>query len=200
MLRYYTVFNAEQTEGCRLPADASDKIVEFAFSPIEACESVYANMPNRPQLEHGATKAVTCGQHFEAYYTAGSDTVVMPRREAFDSPEFYYSVLFHELTHSTGARHRLNRPTLNQAVKFGDTNYSKEEIVAEIGASFLAGHTGIEQVTFANSAAYLAGWIRALKGDPKLVIVAAAAAQKAADYILNRQAETAQESVCALAA
>jgi antirestriction protein ArdC len=69
-----------------------------------------------------------------------------------------------------------------------------------MGAAFLAGHTGIEQVTLANSAAYLAGWIRALKGDPKLVIVAAAAAQKAADYILNRQAETAQESVCALAA
>jgi antirestriction protein ArdC len=85
----------------------------------------------------------------------------MPRREAFDSPEFYYSVLFHELTHSSGAVHRLNRPTLNQAVKFGDTNYSKEELVAEIGASFLAGHTGIEQVTLPNSAAYLAGWIKA---------------------------------------
>jgi antirestriction protein ArdC len=86
------------------------------------------------------------------------------------------------------------------AVKFGDTNYSKEVIVAEMGASFLAGHTGIEQVTLSNSAAYLDGWIRALKGDAKLVIVAAAAAQKATDYILNRQTETAQETACALAA
>jgi antirestriction protein ArdC len=117
MLRYYTVFNAEQTEGCRLPTDASNKIVKSSFNPIEACEAVYANMSKRPQLEHGATQTITRGQRFEAYYTAGSDTVVMPRREAFDSPEFYYSVLFHELTHSTGAVHRLNRPTLNQAMK-----------------------------------------------------------------------------------
>jgi antirestriction protein ArdC len=92
------------------------------------------------------------------------------------------------------------RLPLNQAVKFGDTNYSKEEIVAEMGASFLVGHTGIEQVTLTNNAAYLAGWIKALKGDAKLVIVAAAAAQKATDYVLNRQAETAQETAIALAA
>ena len=200
MLRYYTVFNAEQTEGCRLPADASTDGDGASFNPIEACEAVYADMPKRPSLEHGATMAITRGHRFEAYYTAGRDAVVMPRREAFDSPEFYYSVLFHELTHSSGAVHRLNRPTLNQAVKFGDTNYSKEELVAEMGAAFLAGHTGIEQVTLNNSAAYLAGWIRALKGDAKLVIVAAAAAQKAFDYILNRPAEIAQQSACALAA
>jgi antirestriction protein ArdC len=200
MLRYYTVFNAEQTEGCRLPADAKSEGDGAPFNPIEACEAVYENMPGRPRLEHGATTAITRGHRFEAYYTAGSDTVVMPRREAFDSPEFYYSVLFHELTHSTGAAQRLNRPTLNQAVKFGDTNYSKEEIVAEMGASFLAGHTGFEQVTLTNNAAYLANWIGALKGDAKLVIVAAAAAQKASDYILNRQAETALETACALAA
>jgi len=104
------------------------------------------------------------------------------------------------LTHRTGPVQRINRPTLNQAEKFGDTNYSKEEIVAEMGASFLAGHTGIEQVTLGNNAAYLAGWIKALKGDAKLVIVAAAAAQKAVDHILNRQSETAQQSECALAA
>jgi antirestriction protein ArdC len=104
------------------------------------------------------------------------------------------------LTHSTGAVHRLNRPTLNQAVKFGDTNYSKEELVAEMGAAFLAGHAGIEQVTLTNNAAYLASWIRTLKGDARLVIQAAAAAQKAVDFILNRQPEIAQDGAYALAA
>ncbi|HEV3116463.1 MAG TPA: zincin-like metallopeptidase domain-containing protein, partial [Gemmataceae bacterium] len=95
---------------------------------------------------------------------------------------------------------RLNRPTLNQAVNFGDTNYFKEELVAGMGAAFLAGHTGIEQVTLSNNAAYLASWIKTLKGDARLVIQAGAAAQKAVDYILNRQAETAQDGGCALAA
>jgi hypothetical protein len=65
----------------------------------------------------------------------------MPRREAFDSPEFYYSVLFHELTHSTGSGSRLSRETLTQALHFGDTNYSREELVAEMGASFLSAYT-----------------------------------------------------------
>ena len=192
MLRYYTVFNAEQTEGCRLPADASPSDTP-SFRPIEACEVVYTNMPNRPKLEHGATTAITRGRRLEAYYSASADAVVMPRREAFDSPEFYYSVLFHELTHSSGAVHRLNRPTLNQALRFGDTNYSKEELVAEMGAAFLAGHTGIEQVTLTTSAAYLASWVKALKGDARLAIQAGAAAQKAVDYILNRKPETDSE-------
>ncbi len=187
MLRYYNIFNAGQTEGCRLPADAKPDGEGETFDPIEACEAIYATMPDKPNLYHGATPSILHGRKLEAYYSPGTDRVVMPRREAFDSPAFYYSVLFHELTHSTGAVHRLNRPTLNQALHFGDTNYSKEELVAEMGASFLSGHTGIAQVTLQNSAAYLANWIGALKGDPKLVIVAAASAQKAVDYILNRK-------------
>jgi antirestriction protein ArdC len=90
------------------------------------------------------------------------------------------------LTHSTGHASRLKRETLTQAVKFGDTNYSKEELVAEMGAAFLAGLTGIDLVTIPNNAAYLNSWIRRLKGEPRLVISAAAQAQKAVDYILNR--------------
>jgi antirestriction protein ArdC len=71
MLRYYTVFNAEQTEGCRLPAGTKDGgMPEPSFDPIEACEAVYANMPSRPRLEQGATTAITRGHRFEAYYTA----------------------------------------------------------------------------------------------------------------------------------
>ncbi len=93
------------------------------------------------------------------------------------------------MTHSTGAVHRLNRPSLNQALRFGDTNYSKEELTAEMGAAFLAGHTGIEQVTLATSAAYLDSWVKALKGDARLAIQAGVAAQKAVDFILNRKHE-----------
>ena len=64
-----------------------------ASIPSKPAKPFTPNMPNRPSLEHGATMAITRGHRFEAYYTAGTDTVVMPRREAFDSPEFYYSVL-----------------------------------------------------------------------------------------------------------
>jgi antirestriction protein ArdC len=130
-LRYYNVSNADQTEGCRLPSDPVVEGEGKPFNPIAACEAVYANMPNRPELYHGATESILRGRRLEAYYSPSLDRVVMPRREAFDSPEFYYSVLFHELTHSTGSKSRLNRETLTQALHFGDTNYSREELVAE---------------------------------------------------------------------
>jgi antirestriction protein ArdC len=99
------------------------------------------------------------------------------------------------MTHSTGAKHRLDRATLKDAVVFGDSNYSKEELVAEMGAAFLCGNCGLEQALFmSNNASYLASWIKALKGDPKLVITAASAAQKAVDFILNRGAEENSEA------
>jgi antirestriction protein ArdC len=111
------------------------------------------------------------------------DTVNMPKPKLFDGPEEYYSTLFHELTHSTGHARRLNRQTLTDLCPFGSTNYSKEELVAEMGAAFLCGVSGIENLTVDNSAAYVASWLRVLRNDKHLVILAAAQAQRAADFI-----------------
>jgi antirestriction protein ArdC len=183
VLRYYTVFNVEQTEGCDLTLPEAPRLAEH--ERIERCAQVYSNYPVKPELRHDSTS-----RQFQAYYSKSDDYVNVPAIAAFDNPEHYYSVLFHELTHSTGHVKRLNRETLKDALHFGDTNYSKEELVAEMGAAFLAELTGIEQVTIENSAAYLNAWIRRLKGDPKLVISAAAQAQKAVDNILNRKPET----------
>jgi antirestriction protein ArdC len=103
----------------------------------------------------------------------------------FDSAEEYYSTLFHELTHSTGHPARLNRSTLTDFERFGDESYSREELVAEMGAAFLTGFCGIENRTINNSAAYLANWLAALKSDSRIVLIAANQAQKAADLILG---------------
>ena len=123
-----------------------------------------------------------------ACYSPGLDRVTMPKPELFDKPELYYSTLFHELAHSTGHRSRLDRNTIGRLAAFGSHNYSKEELVAEMGAAFLAGHCGISPATIDNSAAYLDGWLHVLKQpkNRKLLVHAAAAAQKAADYILGR--------------
>ena len=83
------------------------------------------------------------------------------------------------------AEDRLNRKASIQVHKFGDEEYSKEELVAEMGAAFLCGFCNIEQKTIDNSAAYISGWLRSLKNDKTLLVQAASAAQKAADYILN---------------
>jgi antirestriction protein ArdC len=107
----------------------------------------------------------------------------MPARGLFSSVEKYYSTLFHELTHSTGHVSRIGREGIEILNTFGSESYSKEELVAEMGAAMLCGVTGIAPATLQNSAAYLKTWIERLKADSRLLVSAASAAQKAADYI-----------------
>jgi antirestriction protein ArdC len=128
-----------------------------------------------------------------AYYNPLSDTVTLPLQTAFQSPEEYYATAYHELIHSTMHEDRLNRKVTAQVHKWGDDAYSKEELVAEMGASFLCGHAGIENTTIENSAAYIQGWLKFLKNDKTLLIYAAAQAQKASDYILNVQPDVMEE-------
>ena len=181
VLRYYRLFNLEQTEGIEGPP--TEEAEEQEFTPIERCERLVAGMPNPPQLQH---------LRQSAWYKPSQDLVNMPKPESFVSSEEYYSTLYHELAHSSGAKHRLNRPTLTDMCPFGSTNYSKEELVAEMTAAFLCGKTGIENQTIDNSAAYISGWLKKLKKDEKLIIHAAAQAQKATDYILGGQKPEAQ--------
>lgn len=176
-LRYYSVFNTDQAEGIKIPAGA---VVSNPFTPIETCENIVTGMPDRPTIKSDEQRA---------FYAPILDYVNMPKRDTFRSPEEYYSTLFHELTHSTGHESRLNREGVRDCVPFGSTNYSKEELVAEMGAAFLCAVAGIENKTVDNSAAYLQTWIQRLKGDSKLIVQAATQAQKASDFILNKQAE-----------
>jgi antirestriction protein ArdC len=170
LLRYYTVFNVEQCEG--VPAPAPARVV----NPIEECERIVAGMPNPPALE----------QDCRAWYRPATDTVGMPARSTFESGESYYSTLFHELTHSTGHPKRIGREGIERLNTFGSESYSKEELIAEMGAAMLAGVAGIGRRTLANSAAYLKSWIDVLKADSRMVVFAASQAQRAADYILGK--------------
>jgi antirestriction protein ArdC len=166
-LRYYTVFNLEQTEGL------SALLTLLQAFPIESAEEIAKGMPNPPAFE----------QDSRAAYIPSRDIVTMPSRAAFNSQAEYYSTLFHELTHSTGHAKRLGREGIEKIQPFGSEDYSKEELVAEMGSAMLCGVAGIEQATINNSAAYLLSWIKRLKADSRLVVSAARAAQEAADYI-----------------
>jgi antirestriction protein ArdC len=175
LLRYYTVFNTDQTEGIAVPSAVGTPV-----APIAACEQIVAGMPSAPRI-------VESIDGDGAYYSPRLDVVHMPSRSRFRRSEDFYAVLFHELTHSTGHASRLDRATLRDAGRFGDANYSREELVAEMGAAFLCGVAGIDSNdAVEQSAAYLKGWLSALRADPRMLVVAAAQAQKAADYILGR--------------
>ena len=176
MLRYFLVWNIEQTT-VELPESMKVK-PQIEFNPIEAAEAIIEGMPNRPMMS-----SVDGGSR--ACYFPDRDVVSLPAANQFNANESYYATLFHELVHSTGHASRLNRAEITKPSYFGSHDYSKEELVAELGAAFLCAEAGIDN-TLDNSAAYIRGWLAALRNDPKLFVEAAAKATKAANYILNR--------------
>lgn len=167
LLRYYTVFNVEQCEAITYPTPQN------IVADIVECENIVEK--TKCVIQDGA----------EAYYSPGSDTVTVPKKGYFQNMASYYSTMFHELSHWTGHQSRLNREGV-QKVNFGSEVYSKEELIAEMGAAFLCAHTGIENdATVGNSSSYIGSWLRKLQEDKKMVIFAAAQAQKAAEFIIK---------------
>lgn len=161
----YAVFNAAQVEGYHPPAPEpltpGERVAE--------AEAFFAGVGADVRQEGEA-----------AYYESASDIVRIPPFAAFREPAGYYSVLGHELTHWTGAAHRLNR-TL--ATRFGSEAYAMEELVAELGAAFLCSALGLSNEPRPDHAAYLASWLRVLQQDKRAIFTAASKAQQAVDFL-----------------
>ena len=176
VLCYYTVFNVEQCDGLTLPQIYEPETAS-EIATDDACEAIVSAWGGRPSLH-------LTGEHeYHAYYRPSSDSVHMPARSRFVDAPHYYSTLFHELVHSTGHESRLNR---SLGARFGDERYSKEELIAEMGAAFLSSIAGIaNEHTDRNTSAYLQNWISQLQQDSRLIVQAAANAQKAVDLILG---------------
>jgi antirestriction protein ArdC len=172
MLKHFTVFNLDQCEGIADPEPAAT----FEHDPIEAGEQIIAGYSG-PEIIHGGGRAC---------YSPELDRVMLPERNRFETAGGYYSTAFHELAHSTGHHSRLAR--LEPGAAFGSEPYAKEELIAEMSAAFLAAKAGLKDETLEQSAAYIEGWMKAIRKDPKLVIQAASAAQKAANLILGEVA------------
>jgi antirestriction protein ArdC len=109
----------------------------------------------------------------------------MPEPEKFESSTAYYATYFHELAHATVHSSRLDRGIDQDLRPFDSPDYGREELVAEMGAAFLCAHSGITPATIENNASYIGGWIKLIKGSPKLVVQVAGAAQRAADLVLG---------------
>lgn len=177
LLRYYNVFHISQVDGVEpLAPEQLNNEVE----PLEAGDKIITNYINREHhlnfVEHKSNKA---------YYSPSNDTVVVPLKEQYNLINEYYSTAFHELTHSTGHKDRLNRLESGAVASFGSETYSKEELCAEIGSAALMSVTGIETPkTFKNSTAYIQNWLQVLKNDNKFIVSASSKAEKAVNYIL----------------
>ena len=174
VLRHYTAFNATQVDGLQ-PPDKVPNEPQKVFTPIARAQAIVDGYQAGPTTVHRGSLAS---------YRPSEDQVQIPGPNRFETPESYYSTLFHELSHSTGHSSRLDRGLDRDPKPFGSPDYSREELVAELSAAFLCATAGISPPVIEQSAAYLDGWIKVLKGDHRLVVAAAGAAQKSADRIL----------------
>jgi antirestriction protein ArdC len=174
LMRYFTVFNVTQCDGLTIkPLDMGPVA---PIEPVQAAEAIIDGMPNQPGITHDGGD--------RAYYVPRFDSIHLPKPEWFETPGEYYSTAFHELSHATGHKTRLDRHGLETGIApFGSDVYSREELAAEFGAAFLCHEAGID-ATMDNSTAYIAGWAEVIRKDPKLVVQAASQGQKAAEYIL----------------
>ena len=154
------------------------------FNVVKAAEKIAAAYlaNSGPSLSHDGGE--------RGYFVPKKDEIHMPTRESFDSPDEYYSTLFHEMGHSTGHESRLNRRGSEVIRHFGDEAYGLEELTAEFTSAFVAMNCGVD-TTIKNSTAYIKNWSEAIKANKGMVIDAAGKAQKAADYILGRKIEAA---------
>ena len=191
LLQYYRVFHISDIEGIefKLPERALPGIIQSDIDLVKDCEEIIATMPNAPAIVFEGSQPC---------YIPSLDIIRMVSIERFISKGEYYQTLFHELVHATGHKSRLNRDLTGG---FGSNSYSIEELIAEMGASYLSALTGIETNTLLdnalldNAAGYIQGWLKALKNDRKMLITAASKAQKATEYIAGPYMEKELQTV-----
>lgn len=186
VLKYYNVFHIDDCEGIeskiKVEEDAGPKI-----SPIESAEKVlngYVEREKELQFRNNITTD-------RAYYSPTLDLISVPMLSQYEIAEEYYSTTFHEAIHSTMPENRCNRKSEQKLAAFGSEDYSREELVAEIGSAMLCNNVGIDcEKAFKNSVAYIQGWLKKLKNDNRMIVWAASRAEKAAKYILGEPITT----------
>lgn len=178
LLRYYNVFHISQVDD----VEPLSKDELHNIEPIEKAESIL----------HGYwTKESITVEHIkgdDAYYSPTCDLIRLPLFEQFKDANEYYSTAFHESVHSTMKESRCNRAEdrKGKLVAFGSDDYSKEELIAEIGSASIMNIIGIETgKSFRNSSAYIQNWLSVLRNDVKFIVSASSKAEKAVNYILG---------------
>lgn len=175
ILKYYRVYHTSQLLN---PPEEQDSERElFNTDPIPQAQMLFDSYTERENIQ------VISECSNRAYYSPATDTIVLPNPQQFESAALLASVSFHEAIHSTGSKQRLNRIGL-QSISFGSEEYSKEELIAEIGSAALLNDLGIEtEASIDNSSAYVQGWLKALRDDKKMIVYAAAQAEKAVSFL-----------------
>ena len=177
LLKYYSVFHISQCPGMK-SRFASSVPAHSDLQPDKRAEQILQDYIDRSGVK------LKKQQSNKAYYSPARDEIVIPEISQFTDKAEYYSTAYHEAVHSTGHPTRLNR--ISDIAQFGSETYSKEELTAELGASYLVNAAGLETPSsFRNSASYIKNWLSVLKDDKRFIVSAAGKAEKAVAMILG---------------
>lgn len=169
------VFNLDQVEGIKMDEVQTVKLNNH--ETIQACENAIKNFPlGFPKPIHKEDRA---------FYKPSLDIINLPEIGLFSSSQEYYHTYFHEAIHATGHERRLKREGVTNSNYFGNECYSKEELIAELGASYMSAHCGIDADIIENSSSYIAGWLKVLRENPRYITQSSAKAWKAYQYLTN---------------
>jgi len=183
-MKVYTVFNADQIN--HLPPRYT-QLAEPALDPVQRIAQADAFFANtQADIRYGGNRA---------YYAIGSDHIQLPPFAAFRDAESFAATLAHETVHWTRHPSRLDRDFGRQ--RWGDEGYAREELVAELGAAFLAADLGITPEVRPDHAAYIDSWLTVLQNDQRAIFSAAAYAQRAVDFLHALQPAEQQGRVAA---
>jgi antirestriction protein ArdC len=171
--RSFRVLNLDQCEGdkAKLKGHRALEIPEEMHDTDHLCDAVSQAL--ELTVKHGGDRA---------FYSPTHDFIQLPPQPAFETDDEYRATLFHEGIHATGHKNRCDREF---GGRFGDQSYAFEELIAELGSTYLQACLGID-MDLPNHASYLANWLKVLKEDSKAVMTAASKAQQACDYLLTR--------------
>lgn len=180
LLKYINVFHISQVDG----VEPLKQKVTHDIEPIDKAEKILNDYWNRENITIEHVKGD------KAFYSPMFDKIQLPLFEQFKQSEEYYSTAFHESVHSTMKTSRCNRQEdrKGKVVSFASEEYSKEELIAEVGSAQLMNIVGIETTkSFRNSTAYIQSWLKVLRNDNKFIVSASSKAEKAVNYILGIQ-------------
>lgn len=193
VLKYYTVFNIDQTNLAEVQPDKIRKIIDENFSvpELRGSDGMYANSALDSLIDNQSWVCpISCKQQNNAFYSRKDDSITIPEKQQFNlggtedevflAGQEFYSTMLHEMTHSTGSPDRLNR---KKGEAFGDDSYAREELVAELTAALMGHQLGFNTRIQENNAAYLNCWLKSLKQDPKFLVSLLADVNKAARMI-----------------
>lgn len=172
VLRMYTVFNVDQVEGEGLNHLRAGELDTGETLAVDYQPADHAIEATGASIRYGGGKA---------FYSPSGDFIQCPPRATFTEPDEFYETVLHELVHWSEHASRLN-----WSRKEAENTYAMGELVAEIGACYLARELGVPASdNLTNHVAYLANWLKAMRSDPRFIFKASAQASKAADFILS---------------